>query len=427
MRSEKLHAFLSTASFVTFMVLAASLAIQKPSIYILFGNEISLTDAIFPLVAVLTFISLVTRSIEFKWRNFYLFAIAYVAAFVLASAVSDEVATSAVKTASTLYLVLIAICGAILIDSGRRIRTAMVVFLYASLIPILVGLFTIVLFYLDPESSLLPYLTYHYGAVPVGNYPRISATFVSASMFCNYLNVVLMVALIAWKKKWVAKAVLVPAIIAIWVCAIFTISAGLGGIFLAVGVWIWNEQRTKTIGRVVLFAGTAACIGSLFASFIALQHHPTAPYSFNFFGFELYPSSRLLVWSEAWKTFADNFLFGNGPGNRSAAVVFQNSEGSYSLLTDAHNSFLSVATQTGILGFTAFVTLTIYILTISFRDDRKDPITFGLAVAFLTAFVIQGLTGSFEDARHLWFLIGIVGAASYLTTGDSATELGSST
>ena len=39
-------------------------------------------------------------------------------------------------------------------------------------------------------------------------------------------------------------------------------------------------------------------------------------------------------------------------------------------------------------------------------------VAIALAIAWLDAFVYQGLTGSYEDARHLWVLLGLF-LASY--------------
>jgi hypothetical protein len=36
------------------------------------------------------------------------------------------------------------------------------------------------------------------------------------------------------------------------------------------------------------------------------------------------------------------------------------------------------------------------------------PLTAALLIAFVSGFIIQGLTGSFEDARHLWLTIGLI-------------------
>jgi O-antigen ligase len=117
-----------------------------------------------------------------------------------------------------------------------------------------------------------------------------------------------------------------------------------------------------------------------------------------------------MVWIESSKTFLDNFLFGKGIGQDSCRVFFQNSDGSFSLLTDAHNIFLSVASQTGVLGLLAIAALLFSVLKISFIDGFKQQNTllFSLGLGFFAAAFYQGLLGSFEDARHLWILTGLI-------------------
>jgi hypothetical protein len=41
----------------------------------------------------------------------------------------------------------------------------------------------------------------------------------------------------------------------------------------------------------------------------------------------------------------------------------------------------------------------------------RDPLSRGLAVALVTGAAIQGLTGSFEDARAWWAMLGLLLAA----------------
>jgi hypothetical protein len=43
-----------------------------------------------------------------------------------------------------------------------------------------------------------------------------------------------------------------------------------------------------------------------------------------------------------------------------------------------------------------------------------------LGLTWLNAFVYQGLTGSYEDARHLWLLLGLLIAAERLETNEAA-------
>jgi hypothetical protein len=45
----------------------------------------------------------------------------------------------------------------------------------------------------------------------------------------------------------------------------------------------------------------------------------------------------------------------------------------------------------------------------------------GLLIGFISSFVLQGLVGSFEDARHLWVLLGLILAAYKIKYGEPST------
>jgi O-antigen ligase len=430
MRSETASKnMIDQIAFGAFLLLVASLAIQKPAVTTFEGQSIAATDLAFPFAALLATLTFFVGERRLIFDRVLIFLGFYASAFVVATVFSPNVSRSTLKTLATLYLVGVAGLTAYLVDSRSRLKIAVLTFLGASAIPIFIGIVTILVFYISPGSPLLSYVTSHYGAVPVGNYPRLSSTFVSASMFCNYLNVVLMLFLFAFTKDWIRKWLFVVGLAAVAVCALFTISIGLGAIVLAAGIWFWCRHDKTLPGRAALILGVSICVLWLVASFVALQPHSTAPYSFQLpvTGTTVYPSPRLLIWTEAAQNFVNNFLVGSGPASRSAAVMFQNSDGTFSLLTDAHNSYLSIATQTGVIGLLALLTLTIYLLQIGFTRIQHSPVRLGLAVTFLTAFVVQGLTGSFEDARHLWFLIGILAASNTIEKKGSSTEVRSST
>jgi O-antigen ligase len=126
------------------------------------------------------------------------------------------------------------------------------------------------------------------------------------------------------------------------------------------------------------------------------------------------PSSRFFVWRDALQTFLQHSITGIGLGLPVANTVVTNTDGSKSLLTDAHNSYLNVAAQNGLLGLAAIIAITMYLLRrwISVIKGALDaPFTRGIGLAFFCSFVYQGLTGSFEEARHLWVLMGIFVAA----------------
>ena len=400
-----------------FLLLIISLGFMEPPIF-LGDQRLTPTDLLFPLLALLWVVSLLTGQIKFKWHKFYFFAGLYFAAMLISAVFSIDPRASFIKLIGEAYLIGLAVLAFNLIDNEKDIKDVARAWLCGAATAVTIGLFTIVLFYFQPESAILQYTTYHYGAVPVGNYPRLSSTFISASMFCNYLNVSLVMLFIAGRSGWLGKSLFWILLAAIVVCAIFTISAGLGGIFLSIGIWVWLLRRQKgaLLSRLALGGGIAAAVLFLALNLVALQSYQEAPYALKLPGVEtaLLPSSRLLVWQDAWKTFAADPLTGKGLGQAVSAVVFQNTDGTHSLLTDAHNIFLNVAAQEGLIGLFAILALAAYLLRLSnrpFTVQTADSFVLkGLGLAFLSAFVYQGLTGSFEDARHLWVLIGMIPA-----------------
>jgi O-antigen ligase len=117
---------------------------------------------------------------------------------------------------------------------------------------------------------------------------------------------------------------------------------------------------------------------------------------------------------------------GSGLGTAVANVVFQNSDGSWSVLTDAHNTFLNVAAQAGLPALIAMIAIVVVVLRRGFikLESSDFYVLRGLIIAFLAAFVYDGMTGSFEDARHLWILIGLILASKKIfSEGGGSTAL----
>jgi O-antigen ligase len=125
----------------------------------------------------------------------------------------------------------------------------------------------------------------------------------------------------------------------------------------------------------------------------------------------------LLVWDETILTFREHFWTGKGLNQPTSGVIFQNTEGSTSILTDAHNTFLSVAAQSGVFSLLAMLGFCGFLVGSGIKRWNLNVIETALVIAFLTAFVYQGLTGAFENARHLWVLVGMLLAASHLGSG----------
>jgi O-antigen ligase len=401
-------------AFGIFLLLIFSLGFMKPSVETGFAS-LTPTDVIFPLAFVCWIAALLIGDDGFKWRTEFWALGVYFLALLVSCIFSINPRLSFIKLAGAAYMIMLAAMASSMVTTRQRLRLSVVAWLAGAVIPLIAAFVGIVLFYFAPQSSLLPDLTYHYGAVPVGNFPRISSTFVSASMFCNYLSVTFMFTVIAVKTGWIGKAVAAVIVFAIAVSAAFTVSIALGGVALAVGLWLLTTSPNKTIGRI-----TSIVYGAIAIAFLAI-----APFSISLLP-EIAASSRVLVWRDALNTLLADPLTGNGLGAPVANVMFQNSDGTMSLLTDAHNTFLNVAAQAGILGLISIIAIVVVVLRKGFAKTEGSDfyILRGLAIAFVAAFVYDGMIGSFEDARHLWVLIGLILAANRIATdGDRSATL----
>ncbi len=415
--------------FALFLILILSLGFMKPAVTTTFA-ELTPTDLIFPFVFICWLIATVMRFSPFRWHSaFWMFAL-YFAALLLSSIFSTNPDLSYRKLAGETYLILLAILTANLVTTFKRMKLVLMAWTAGATFPLLIAVLGIVLYYVMPGSSLLPDITYHYGAVPMGNFPRISSTFISASMFCNYLTVTLIVALISVEMRWLRRTPALALVVVISIAAVFTVSIGLGGLFLGAGLWIYFAGRGRTVPRLGLIASSIVAFCFLAIAPIALSVQATSPFTFEIPLLGTFsPSSRMLVWTDAVNTFIASPVTGKGLGTGVAGVVYQNSDGGWSLLTDAHNMFLNVAAQSGIIGLMGLLTIIAAVLKTAFGDREPGreitTVRVGLGIAFVSAFVYEGLTGSFENARHLWVLIGLVIAAANIPdqTDDAAMNL----
>jgi putative inorganic carbon (hco3(-)) transporter len=181
-------------------------------------------------------------------------------------------------------------------------------------------------------------------------------------MLCNYLSVSLMILLAAMRLgriPHIAGGVLVAGIL---FAASLTISPGLGGIALAIGLWLWAALPTEQrLARGLALVGSVA-VALLFVLAMAVTPilHSTAPYLIPvpLLDLTLAPSGRLMIWTEAVRNFLADPVLGRGLGADAVLVRYQDPSGNLQRLTDAHNSYLNIAVQCGILGFVGLLLVT---------------------------------------------------------------------
>ena len=401
-----------------------SLAFMQPAIPLL-GYEAVPTDFLFTVLLATWLFTLLSGRSAFVWDKAFGWLALYFAAGLASAVASGDPLRNAPALLKNLYLLSLPVLIVNLIRIRDDFRVAIRWWLAGSAIVALIGAVSLLLFLIDPRSPLFDYTRFHFGTLPPGDYPRLQLTFLNANMACNYLSVSLVLLLVARRLDWVSRPFFDWLLAGIALSSALTLSPGLGGIVLAIGLWIWllERERRPAVATLALWSGVLVALLFLVSMAVTPIVHPTAPFRIHLpFGVELAPAGRLMVWIDAVRNFLAEPLFGRGLGIDAVKVHYQNPSGELQTLTDAHNLFLSVAVQCGIFGLAALAALLVFVFRASrpFRlaQDGRNVAIVGLGLALLVAFAYEGLGGSFEDARHLWALLGLFLVARNLDPHD---------
>ena len=404
-----------------FLTLIVSLPFMKPSL----AYPIVLTDLLFIGLLLVFAVEVFSGNRVLRWRQDDWVPVAYLASFLPSMLATPDLYSSLVKLTTQFYLIFLALLTAALVDNESMLRRAVLAWLAATVVVAAVGIASLLTFPFAADNALLDYARFHFGTLPPGHYPRLSLTFFNANMACNYLSVSAGLLLIARARSWVSDARFFVLFTAILISALATISPGLGGVVIVLGVWFWLRQRDgqSVIPRLVLAATVAVALAFLVALAVTPIIHPTAPFLIGLAGTELLlaPSVRFMLWSGALYEFARYPIVGKGLGVDATLVRYVDPSGFFQTQTDAHNVFLNIAAQCGLAGLLGLAVLVTYVIrtTRPWRiDNDAGSVRVGIGLSFLGAFAYQGLGGSFEDTRHLWVLLGLLMAASRLSRAD---------
>jgi hypothetical protein len=292
-----------------------------------------------------------------------------------------------------------------------------------------------------------------YGLLRSGNYPRLCGTFQNPNMHANYLIVVMPIAL-ACGTALVPRVWVGVGVAAATLCALFTLSAGVGGYVIAAAIVLLSFESVRRLRllRFGVIAG-AAVAGLFFALTMVAKFVPAGTGHFGAGGrdLHLWASARPALWRSAVETFLAYPLFGKGYGSRVAFTTDP-----YVILSpdradqvtgpmpltfmEAHNAWLNVAGQAGILGLVAFAVLLYEATRGMWRGSPAQRPTRGaldlerLRVALLAsvcgAVLYHGIFGALEESKHLWALLALasatvsvrVRAAERVPAADQPTE-----
>lgn len=370
------------------------------------------TDALFLLTAGAAALAWLGGVLRPKWHPFFGLLLVYLAAMAVSTAFSEQPRQSLIRLVGEAYLVALPVLAYQLLDGLADLRRAVGAWLAATALVVLTGLVALALFYADRASPLLEPLLYYSGSLPPGDYPRLQLTFFNANLLCNYLSVGVMLLLAAERTGLIGRRPARIFLALLLGCALFTISPGLGGIGLCLGLWLWIAWRDSAPlpARAALAAGIASAAFFVVATMVALHPHPTAPFTVQAFGRVFAPGPRVMTWMGAWRTFLHHPLFGRGVGLDACLVWYKPPSAPLGLLRDAHNVFLNVAAQKGLAGLLALLAILGFIVrhTRPLRlDGEAAAFRIAIGLGLLGGLAYQGLSGSFEHARFLWLLMGL--------------------
>ncbi|MDB5698990.1 MAG: O-antigen ligase protein [Alphaproteobacteria bacterium] len=405
------------------LLLIVSLAFMQPGFWVS-GLQVAPTDFVYPLLLAAWGIAVARGRAAFSWHPDYGLLILYFGAMLVSAAAAGFPQRSALKLLTQLYLLSLPALVCSLVSSQARLRQALLAWLGGSAIVALVGVAAVIAFLVDPDSRWFAFARSDFGTLPTGAYPRLWLTFLNPNLLCNYLTVSLVILLVARHQAWISRTPFLLLLGGLSLSAAFTISTGLGGIALAIAVWLWLllRHRHRAIARLLLAGGIAAAAAFVLAALVTPVIPREVPFLVHLPGIDrpFAPAVRWLTWHDAIANFLADPWFGRGIGSDAVSVFYWVPWGLHSHLTDAHNMYLNIAVQCGLPGLAALIALILYVWRRtplpSPTAPPRDLMALGLGFAFLDAFAYQGLTGSFEDARHLWVLLGLFLASLRLRT-----------
>ncbi len=404
------------------MLLVFSLAFNFP-FFSISNQRIPVTDFIFVVVFLFWITGIILKKIDFRFHFFFLLIIFYLFALFVSAIFSANPTASFLKFAGEIYFFFLTVITFNFIANLENAKKLTLAWLSGTLVVLLIGLLTIFLFYFHPANYYPGIFLNHSGTVPIVNFPRIRATFFHSNLLCNYLSVSLLLTIAAGMIGWINSKLSSFLLGLILIISLFTFSPGLGGIALSLGIFLalyFKNNDRQLISVMSLSGGIFISVLFLALLIFAMQSHPTAPFVFHlpFIEKEIFPSSRVMVWTATFETFRENFRNGIGLGEDVCRVRYLNPSGILEDLRDGHNTILNVSAQAGILGLISILFLTFYILLKSLRFkslNSKAGIFYNCCgIAIISAFVYQGLGGSYEETRHLWVLFGMFLAAEKL-------------
>lgn len=261
-------------------------------------------------------------------------------------------------------------------------------------------LFTPVVLFITNINQITEFLQGSYSGQFVQRM-TISNSFDNPNFFSNYLLIPCILSLhyfITAIQEKKLKRILFNLITMMMSIILILVTSSRGSIlalFLTSVVYIvWYLRKVKFKPQYVfLILVIILFMGSLLFTYI----DPVINMLFSRLSYNelLQGSGRNYIFSEAVEVFMDKPVFGVGLGN------FKNISSSGNR---THNLYLELLTETGLIGFLIFITMSLRIVA---KINRINPRYIPYYFIFI-AMLLNGLTINMLDLRHFWLIIGVL-------------------
>ncbi len=241
---------------------------------------------------------------------------------------------------------------------------------------------------------------------------RAAGFFGHPMTFAGYLCMYLPLFLIGYfdnlfgiKYKYISAIIFLAGCVAL-------IFNGTRGAWIAVAItsgilllyYMFKNKRNLLIGIVMI----ALCSGILVNNAAFMHRMSTITnnrYQSN--------SERLLMWNSAWNMFKDHPALGVGLGQYkdNYQQKYISPKAKEPNLEHAHNNFMQMLAENGIIGFAGFITMFAYIIGHNFRKFLNSKNIYSLAICAVTiTLLLQGFTefnfGNSAVVKAYWLILG---------------------
>ena len=334
------------------------------------------------------------------------------------------------------FVIAIALMIPNLVKKKEHLDKIVKIILFSCFLVSLFGLYQ----FLGDVAGLPPNITglrEHYTSIVFG-FPRVQSTCLEPLYFANYLLIPLSLslALLSRRKKElkIKPSWLIIVLFLASVNLVLTLSRGgyLGFVTVVFLSLIVFFRSFLTWKKVLIFMLIVLLALTSVYYFLKLAGREKAIRTFLTQATNVAQGpavkERTSTYKEAWKLFKENPWLGIGVGNFGPAYAKHSQ-----IIPEkigwpiVNNEFLEILAETGVFGFLSFLILLIILIVYSIQSIKSvknnylKAVSKGLLIAFC-GILIQYQTFSTLYILHIWFLIGLIIAASNLGKSEPIYE-----